>query len=169
MMRLLPRLVSDRTGTAAAEMALSLPILLILLFGSFELGYYFLSEHVVQKSVRDAARYAARLPMTSYPSCDPVNGVTAAAREDIQKVARTGHPEGTVARLQGWTADTMTTVTLTCDSSGTYTGIYSSFPNGVPIVTVSAAVPYPSLFGTVGLGDPGLMLNARSQSAVFGA
>lgn len=169
MMRLLPRLVSDRTGTAAAEMALSLPILLILLFGSFELGYYFLSEHVVQKSVRDAARYAARLPMTSYPSCDPVNGVTAAAREDIQKVARTGHPEGTVARLQGWTADTMTTVTLTCDSSGTYTGIYASFPNGVPIVTVSAAVPYPSLFGTVGLGDPGLMLNARSQSAVFGA
>lgn len=169
MMRLTARLASDRTGTAAAEMALSLPLLLILLFGSFELGYYFLSEHVVQKSVRDAARYASRLPMTSYPSCDPVNGVTAAAREDIQKLARTGHPEGTVARLRGWTADTMTTVTIACDTTGTYTGIYSDFPNGVPIVTVAAAVPYPSLFGTLGLGNPALTLNARSQSAVFGA
>lgn len=169
MMRLLARLASDRTGTAAAEMALSLPLLLILLFGAFELGYYFMSEHVVQKSVRDAARYAARLPMTSYPSCDPVNGVTPAAREDIQKLARTGHPEGTVARLGGWTDDAMTTVTLACDTSGAYTGIYSSFPNGVPVVTVAAAVPYPSLFGTLGLGDPALTLNARSQSAVFGA
>lgn len=169
MMRLTARLASDRAGTAAAEMALSLPLLLILLFGSLELGYYFLSEHVVQKSVRDAARYASRLPMTSYPSCDPVTGVDPAAREDIQKLARTGHPEGTVSRLRGWTADTMTTVTLACDTSGTYTGIYTTFPNGVPIVTVAAAVPYPSLFGTLGLGDPALTLNARSQSAVFGA
>ena len=169
MMRPLARLASDRTGTAAAEMALSLPLLLILLFGAFELGYFFLSEHVVQKSVRDAARYASRLPMTSYPSCDPVTGVSAAAREDIQKLARTGHPEGTVARLQGWTADTMTTVTMRCDTSGTYTGIYTDFPSGVPIVTVAAAVPYPSLFGTLGLGSPSLTLNARSQSAVFGA
>src|SRR5687767_4506400 len=100
MMRSSIRLACDRAGTAAAEMALSLPLLLILLFGSFELGYYFLSEHVVQKAVRDAARYASRLPMSSYPSCDPVTGVTAAAREDIQKLARTGHPEGTTARLQ---------------------------------------------------------------------
>lgn len=168
MMRSLIRLASDRTGAAAAEMALSLPLLVILLFGSFELGYYFLSEHVVQKAVRDAARYASRLPMVNYPSCDPVNGVTAGARLQIQKLARTGDPAGTVARLQGWTQDTMTTVTMSCDTSGTYAGMYVAQTN-VPIVTVSAAVPYPSLFGTVGLPDPGLTLNARSQSAVFGA
>ncbi len=168
MMRSTTRLASDRTGAAAAEMALSLPLLIILLFGSFELGYYFLSEHVVQKAVRDAARYASRLPMASYPSCDPVSGVTAAARLEIQKLARTGDPQGTAARLQGWTQDTMTTVTMSCDTSGTYAGIYSAQPN-IPIVTVSAAVPYPSLFGTLGLPNPSLTLNARSQSAVFGA
>jgi hypothetical protein len=63
----------------------------------------------------------------------------------------------------------MTTVSMTCDTSGTYTGIYVDFPGGVPIVTVTAAVPYPSLFGVLGLGSPSLLLNAQSQSAVFGA
>jgi Flp pilus assembly protein TadG len=59
-------LLKDRTAAAAAEMALVLPILLILIFGSVELGYYFMSEHVVDKAVRDAARYAARLPVTDF-------------------------------------------------------------------------------------------------------
>jgi hypothetical protein len=63
----------------------------------------------------------------------------------------------------------MTTVTLTCDTSGTHTGIYSvyPFPDGVPVITVSAAVPYESLFGVIGLGSLSLTLNATSQSAVF--
>ena len=172
MMRSPSRLAADRAGSAAAEMALALPLLLILMFGSFEMGYYFLSEHVVQKSVRDAARYASRLPMTSYPACTP----TAAALAEIQRVAKAGDPDGDFdgngtqdKRLEGWTADTMTTVTVTCDTSGTYTGIYTAYAQGVPTVTVTAQVPYNSLFGTLGIGDPSLMLNARSQSAVFGA
>ncbi len=171
-MRSLVRLVSDRSGASATELALALPLLLILMFGPFELGYYFLSEHVVQKSVRDAARYASRLPMANYPACTP----TTAAEEQIRRLAKAGDPDGDVdgdgdqdQRLQGWTADNMTTVTVTCDTSGTYTGIYSDFPDGVPVVTVSATVPYPTLFGTVGLGVTALTLNAQSQSAVFGA
>lgn len=165
MMRNSFRLVAARSGSAAVEMGLSIPLLLALMIGTFELGHYFLSEHVVQKAVRDAARYASRLPVSSYPACTP----TAAAQSQIQKVARTGLPNGTVQRLQGWTADSMTTVTMTCDTSGTYTGIYEEFPQGVPVITVSASVPYPSLFGTMGIGIPSLKLNARSQSAVFGA
>jgi Flp pilus assembly protein TadG len=146
-------------------MALSLPLLMVLLFGSFDLGFYFHSEHVATKAVRDAARYASRLGMGNYPGCAP----TAAARTAIQRVARTGEPDGTTPRLYGWTNDTMTTVTVTCDASGTYTGIYDDFPDGVPVVTVTAAVPYSSLFGVLGLGTPTLTLNAHSQSAVFGA
>lgn len=172
MMSPVRHLAADRTGSAAAEMALALPLLLLLLFGTFELGYYFMSEHVVQKSVRDAARYAARLPMTSYPSCTP----TSDAETRIQRVARAGDPDGDWdddgtpdQRLQGWGADTMTTVTLACDTSGTYAGIYSDFPTGVPVITVSAAVPYPTLFGSIGLGSATLTLNAQSQAAVAGA
>lgn len=165
MMRTLIRLAADRVGAAAAEMALVMPLLIILMISTFELGHFFLSEHVVQKSVRDAARYASRLPMNNYPGCTP----TAAAQTQIQKVARTGTPDGTVQRLQGWSNDNMTTVSVTCDTSGTYTGIYVDFPGGVPIVTVSAAVPYPSLFGVMGISNSSLVVTARSQSAVFGA
>ena len=103
--------------------------------------------------------------MGNFPSCAP----TAGAEGQIQRVARTGQPDGTTSRLLGWTADNMTTVTLTCDTSGTYTGIYTDFPGGVPVITVSAAVPYPTLFGMLGLGTFSMMLNAQSQSAVFGA
>lgn len=165
-MRTFRRLAADRAGSSAAEMALVMPLLLVLMFGTFELGYYFLSEHVVQKSVRDAARYAARLPLASYPSCT----VPADTETLIRNVARTGLPDGTVSRLAGWTNDpTYTTVTVNCTPTGTYTGIYVAFPTGVPVVTVTASVPYPTLFGTIGLGVPSLQLNAASQSAVYGA
>lgn len=172
MMRLVRRLAADRAGSSAAEMAMVTPLLLVLMFGAFELGYYFMSEHVVQKSVRDAARYAARLPMTSYPSCT----VDPAAETQIQRVAKAGDPDGDWdgdgtqdRRLQGWTDDTMTTVSLTCDDTSPFTGVFTDFPSGVPVITVTATVPYPSLFGTIGLGNPSLTLNAVSETAVFGA
>ncbi len=158
------RLVADSRAAAAAEMALVSPLLLLLLFACFEMGNFFLSEHVVQKGVRDAARYASRLPISDYPACVPTSDATL----EIQRIARTGEPDGTVQRVAGWTADTMTTVSLACDTSGTHTGIYSvyPFPDGVPIITVSASVPYPSLFNSLGVGTP-MTLNARSQAAIF--
>lgn len=165
------RLVTNEAGTAAAEMALVLPLLLTLMFGAFETGNYFLSEHVVDKAVRDAARYAARLPMTNYDCSGPT--VDPAAEADIQHVARYGDPDGTTARLAGWTADSMATVTLTCDTntddSYVNNGVYADFPNGgeVPVIRVSAQVPYNVLFGI--LGKTTMQLNAASQAAVAGA
>ena len=164
MMTLVRRLAADSRASAAAEMALVMPFLLILMFGSVELGNYFLSEHAVQKGVRDASRYASRLPISDYPDCDE----TADARLRIRRVARTGTPNGTVARVQGWT-DAVTDVEVECDTTGTHGGIYTvyPFPDGVPTITVKAAVPYYSLFGTLGLGDPALTLNAESHAAIF--
>src|SRR5215208_1871912 len=110
-------MLADRSGSAAAEMALVVPLLLVLMCGSLELGNYFLSEHVVQKAVRDAARFGARLPMTSYPSCTvPSAG---GAEQQIRNVARTGDPAGTTPRLFGW-ADGNTTVTIACPGTGSY-------------------------------------------------
>lgn len=142
-----------------------LPIMLLLIFSSVELGNYFLSEHVVDKAVRDAARYAARLPVADF---DCATG-TMNDPAPVQKLARTGEPDGTVARLVDWTDDTMTTVSVACDTSGTYTGIYTDFPMGAPVVTVTAAVPYTSVLGAIGLGITSLTLNAESQAAVIGA
>ena len=165
-------LLRDRSAAAAAEMALVFPVLLILLFGAVELGNFFLSEHVVDKAVRDAARYAGRLPITSYDCSGP--SVDATALQQIERVARFGDPNATTgARLRGWTNDTMTTVTLTCDTDTTHSyvnnGLYENFAEGVPVVTVTATVPYPTLFGTLGLGRGSLNLNSTQQAAVFGA
>lgn len=178
-MTALGRLSSARDGSAAAEMALSLPLLLALMFGTFELGHYFLSEHTVQKAVRDAARYAARMPLEKADGSlnfDCSSGtIDPTVVSQVRKVARTGRPDGTVQRLQGWSADTMTSVTLTCitDTGQTYVnnGLYVDFPsNGaVPVVTVTSTVPYPSLYDTLGIGVSGLQVNARSQTPVFGA
>ena len=164
-MTMLRRLAADCRAAAATEMALVAPLLLLLMFGAVETGNYFLSEHVVQKGVRDAARYASRLPISSYPSCSP----TGAAEQQIQRVARTGEPDGTEVRVGGWTDDSMTVVSLTCDAIGTYTGIYAvyPFPDGVPTITVAASVPYRSVVGAIGLGGPSLTLNAASQAAVY--
>lgn len=187
-MSLVRRLAADRSAAAAAEMALVLPIFIALVFGTVELGHYFMSEHIVQKSVRDAARYAARLPIGNYPDC---TAPVAAATSNIQNVAKTGDPDGDVdndgtpdQRLQGWTSAGMATVSVVCNNSGFYKGVYSDLPGGTAkVVTVTAAVPYPTLFGTLGVGNAArsrcaagqpaswacLTLGARSQSAVFGA
>jgi Flp pilus assembly protein TadG len=145
-------------------MALVLPIMLILIFGSVEVGNYFMSEHVVDKAVRDAARYAARLPVTAY-NC---GSGTMGDPTPVQRLARTGQPDGTTARLVDWTSDSMTTVSVTCDTSGTYTGIYTDFPMGVLVVRVRAAVPYTTVLGAIGLSSTSLTLNAESQAAVIG-
>jgi Flp pilus assembly protein TadG len=160
-------LLADRTGSAAVEMALSLPILLVLAFGALEVGNYFLSEHVVDKAVRDASRYAARLALTNYPNC---TSVASTAAQQIRNVARTGDPGGTNPRLWGW-ADGNTTVSVSCDNVSSYGtgGIYTDFPNGAPIVTVTASVPYTTFFGSMGVGATTLNLYAQSQAAVIGA
>ena len=167
--RIFGALRRDRRGAAAAEMALVLPLLILILFGSMEMGNYFLNEHVVAKSVRDGARYAGRLPMTDYPGCLASPG----AVTKIKNVTRTGTLAGGMSRLPYWT-DTMggnptITVSVACNTSGTYTGIYSGLALGAPVVTVAATVPYPSLFSIFGLFNSGsFSLNARSQAAVMG-
>lgn len=155
-------------------MALVFPILLILLFTAVELGNYFLSEHVVEKAVRDAARYAGRLPISDYDCSGPTLDTT--AEQQIQRVARFGDPnetDATKARLPGWSDDTMTTIELFCDTDPAHTyvnnGLYEDFPDGVPVVTVTAVVPHSTLLGALGLGSATLNLNSEQQAAVFGS
>lgn len=157
-------LARDDRGSPSAEMALLLPILFALIFGSLELGNYFMTEHKVMKAVRDGARYAARRPTTDYPNCVPSDAVI----DDTRNVTRTGQvASGGAPRVGGtWTI----AVTATCDNSGTYAGIYvpANFPNGTPVVRVTARVPYTSIVGRLGLADLSLTLNAHSEAAVTG-
>lgn len=164
-MQLLRTLLRDDRATAAAEMALSLPLIFGLLFGATELGNYFLSEHKVVKAVRDGARYAARRPFTDYDtSCVPSGDVVTAT----ENVTRTGSVSGTGAPR--FASSATIAVTGECDEAGTYSGagIYATSPIGTPVVTVAATVPYTPVLGQLGLTSTTLTLSAQSQAAVTG-
>jgi hypothetical protein len=160
-------LMKAQSGSAAAEMALVAPLLITLMFGSMELGYYFFSEHVVVKAVRDGARFASRQSFSQY-AC-PAGTVEPTATGLIRNVTRTDQitPQGT-PRLSYWTDGNATIfVTLRCDISGAYGSIYTGM-DAVPVVSVRAEVPYRSLFSQLGFNATQLKLNAQSEVPVMG-
>jgi Flp pilus assembly protein TadG len=176
MMAWFRNLLEDRNGAAAAEMALLLPLLMVMLFATFEGGYFLWNEHKVVKSVRDGVRYAGRQPFSAFTCPGTVDGTVEAA---IKNVTRTGFPDGDNPNIAGTDNPTVVgwsntppgvTVTLSCTSS--VGGIYASNSSTAPIVTVSASVPYPSspLSGLVAvLGfDTDINLNATAKSPVMG-
>src|SRR5690349_10714905 len=174
----------DQSASAAVEMALVTPILLALLFGSVELGNFFMSEHAIEKQVRDGARYAARLPLAAAYSCPDTVFADANATNNIINVTKTGAVSG--AGLPRWDpsfwtrtcgSDTQTvTVSVACvqkddiDTGNTgNTGIYTGLTgNDIPVVTVSARVKYLSVLGTLGFKTTNLCLNAESKAALQG-
>ena len=179
-------LLKECRGAAAAEMALVAPMLIVLMFGSFELGNYFMSEHAVAKAVSDGARFASRLPVSTYicPSLGADNSAgtfasgTTNLQAQIKNVTRTGSIDGSASpRLSYWTtaqegtaapSGSPITLTITCRLSTTFTGVFSGMPGNVPVVTVAADVRYPSLFGQLGLSSANLRLQSQSQVPVMG-
>ena len=164
---LLSRLIGCNRAAAAAEMALVTPLLVTLMFGSFELGNYFLSEHVVAKAVRDGARYASRRSFTDF-TCP--NSVSSDVVDKTRNITRTGQvANGGTARLANWTTATTVSVTLSCTaiSGGNYSGIYKGMAN-VPRIKVSATVPYTSLFNSLGFSSSSLSLVSESEATVQG-
>jgi Flp pilus assembly protein TadG len=161
----------DCRAVAAAELALIIPLLLILMFGSLELGKYFLDEHVVVKAVRDGARFAARQNFASMPC-----GGAATNEAQIKNLVRYGKVTVTAAdqpRLYYWTDPATITVSIDCYANAgvggarVYAGLYSE-RDSVPRVTVSAVVPYQPLVGSIGFNASGLSVNASNQAPVFG-
>jgi len=152
-----------------------LPLLIILLFGAVEAGHFLWSEHKVIKGVRDGARYAGRQLFESV-DCDAGGFVSTAVIETglsvedaIKNVTRTGTVDasGTPVVL-GWDNNaTEVDISITCDST-TKTGLFADLEDGAPVVTVSATVDYPSLFGPIIPGLADTELNAQSQAAVMG-
>jgi len=163
MPAVLLKLFPDSRGAAAAELAMLLPFLILLMFGSFETGKFFLDSHTIQKAVRDGARYAARQSFTNMPC-----GGTATNETAIRNLVRTGTTQsGGTPRVTYWTDPATITVTITCDTGQTYSsaGLYTAVAGGARRVRVSALVPYNTLFG-ITLGSASVQ--ARSEAAVMG-
>lgn len=174
------RFLSNQSGGPAAEFALILPAMIVLMFGGTEAGHFAWTQHKLAKAVRDGARYASRLPVESY--CDADDPASADfdtdAETTIKAVTATGVvplADGTAAAppvVPGLTAD-LIDVDPVCDAY-VDTGIYSALgiagPVKGPVVTVTInGVPYSSLFAGLGSGlGNSFVLTARSSEAVIG-
>ncbi|MXP41618.1 pilus assembly protein TadE [Altererythrobacter soli] len=160
--------MQNSRGAAAAEMVLMLPLLVILLFVTFEGGYFLWSEHKVVKGVRDGARYAGRLDFSNY-TCSS-SAADATATTNIKNLTRTGELSGGTAVVRGW-QNAHITVSVSCVTG--QGGLYDSVSGNAPRVTVSAAVPYPSsplsdLVSVLGFDSGSINLRASAQSSVMG-
>lgn len=148
----------DEHGAALLEFSVVLPVLLAIGLGVFEFGNAIYNYHLILNGVRDGARYAAG----RRPDC----GCDA----DIKNIAMKGVISGGSYRVSWWNdASTQVTVsrsTVTNDD-GAGNPLYNYMGN-VPVVTVTATVPYQELgfLGYFGLAAPTLV--ASHQERVIG-
>ena len=183
MMRTWGKLRRSESATAAAEMALVAPLLIVLMFGAAEVGNLFMDQHALDKQVHDGARFAARLELNSAYDCPDTVFAAADADGQIVNVTKNGAVSGDGnprwdssywARQCG--TDPSVSVAIRCvaksdidtDDSG-YTGVYTSLAGTeIPVVTVSAAVRYRPVLAALGIQDTNICLRAQSEAAVQG-
>jgi Flp pilus assembly protein TadG len=155
-------------------MALVLPLLLVILFSSLELGNYFMNEHTLVKAVRDGARFAARQSFANYTSCS--GNVLEPAYTSTKNIVMNGYLSGGSVVTPNIQASDIS-VTASCKSTAggqTMSGIYAGrdvdgdTQNDALIVTVSASVSYRPIVSAFGFTGIGLTLNAASEAAVAG-
>ena len=155
-------------------MALAIPLLLVIMIGSVELGHFMYNEHILAKAVRDGARYAARQGFANF---DCSGEPSASVRDQTRNLVRTMLLSGGSDRMVNWAATTIS-VQETCRASATnlsnttetMSGIYDDLAlAGAPVVIVSATVPYTPVIGApFGFAGVGLNLNASQEAAVMG-
>ena len=156
----------DENGAAAVEMALITPLLIVLMFGAFEMGHFFWNEHIVVKSVRDAARFASRQNSLFSPETCTEGAITSAETDNLARYGKlVVDVQNDKPLVRGWT--TAVSITLECPDVGAYAGIYDSKAS-IPVVMVSASVAYPAILGSLGFDTTGINLNAKSRAAVTG-
>lgn len=151
---------ADEEGVALIELAVVLPVLAVLSLGIMEFSNFYYKYQLVQNGVRDAARYAASLPYA--PTDATQNG-------RIKNVAVTGQPSGGSRRISWWTTTNVTVSWTTVSNPPLSGGLQTyRYSGDVPLVTVSASVPYSSLgfLGFLGLGS--LTIKASHRERVIG-
>lgn len=162
--RLVRRLRRDTSGAAAAEMVLVLPLLLMMMFGFVEGARYFEEFHILKNAVRDAARFAARQPMTSMECGAPSADVT----DDVYDLIR--YMPGTTADRLRNAATLDVGVFVECPGTGSYNnaGLYEELTSGARRVRVTAALDYSPFFFQWGFGAVGRRVVAQEESPVIG-
>lgn len=123
MVRRLGRLHRQR-GAVAVEFALVLPLLLLLVLGGIDWGYYFFVGEIAGNAAREAARSAALMPGAIADPCTtaPAGMATAinVAKNYMQRGGLISGPADT--RLKPFDASCTGSTNSCCDANTTITG-----------------------------------------------
>ncbi|TDI62056.1 MAG: pilus assembly protein [Alphaproteobacteria bacterium] len=125
---LLNRLWTNRRGNAAVEMALLMPILMVMFAGITEIGYAFYQASALERGLRAGATYASRVEL-------PMSADAKTITENLVKSASMDGALGVSA--SNWEADGATfTITVTDRDVGSVT---------VSVIKLEAQVPFSPL------------------------
>jgi Flp pilus assembly protein TadG len=136
-------------GLAASEFVIVLPVVLLLLFATAELGRAFYQHNTLTKAVRNGARYLAEHAIKDATGVINIDGTTETATKNLVVYGNTtgsGEP-----LLEGWSTDKVTATEA-----------------DLAHVQVSATFTFQPLFAripTFGFG-PDIALDFNFQSAV---
>lgn len=136
------RFRKNERGAALVEFTLALPMLLLLAAGLTEFGVMLNQQQVLSKSVRDAARYAARTPF-AFKTC-PLNAQSewTTLVADTQTIAMRGSINTAAPLLlANFNSTTMVAVADSCAPAGSLLSPAGG-GNDIPVITVTATVPY---------------------------
>jgi Flp pilus assembly protein TadG len=123
----------SQSGLAMVEFALSVPVLLLLMFGTFEFGHFLIQYSTLNDAVRNASRYVAGKALGG--STDTL--LTGAAWSSLAT-------QGTNLAIFGNIAGTGAPVLPSLNAAN----IIKVTPDVVDkYITVTAAYPYQPLFG----------------------
>lgn len=146
--RRLTRFCLDQRGTVLVEMALIVPLLVLLSAGIFEFGRFLHDKLLVEAGLSDAARFAARCNSQIYTD----NGFAAidcsSLAASIAVYGKVGGTTSDTPRVVGWQASDVTIDSSTCVNAidpGTGTVLYLSTTSQVCVVTASTSFHYQDL------------------------
>lgn len=143
-----------RSGAAAVEAALVMPLLITLGLGAADAGYLFSETHRMKAGLATGARYLAKAP-----NPQAVEGAAA-------NLAVTGRRSGQgESRVTGWTpAQVQVTYRMVSNTGGAFTG-----PDQLRIIRLESTRPYTG-FGLLALvGLSSIEVNAAHEERWTGS
>jgi Flp pilus assembly protein TadG len=161
LLRSLLRFKKANGGAALVEFTLTAPLLILLMCGMAEFSNAMRQYHIMEKSVRDAGRYLARVPMSGCA----IDGSAATAATNLVLTGRTA--SGGAFLLPTWTDPTTVNVAVAqCvnNSAGTYRGRAQ-----MPVIQVTASAPYSDVGLLSILGFSTIQLQVSHQQLWIGS
>ena len=152
------------------EFTVTAPLLIALGLGVGEFGRALQHHHVVNKAMRDAGRFLARVPVDCSGGAGSTGSISLAGEVTKAKnLAMNGEVTGGSPRIDYWTDANTIAVNVDCTDRGTsLRSPFAGDPDVMPVIEVTATVPYQDLGLLTALGLGGITFSASHQQLHIG-